>query len=56
MIAVIEGTASNETMLHRLMQSYEMFEAQRVTDMRDEQERDERELIKREQDAAYQVK
>ncbi len=37
------------------MQSYEMFEAQRVTDMRDEQERDERELIKREQDAAYQV-
>lgn len=53
-IAVIEGTASHETMMHRLMQAYEMFEAQRVTDVRDETERDEREQIKRDQDAAYQ--
>lgn len=54
-IAVIEGTASNETMMHRLMQAFEMFETQRSSDARDENERDERELIKREQDAAYKV-
>ena len=54
-IAVIEGTASNETMMHRLMQAYEMFEAQRIHDERSEQTRDEREQIKREQDAAYQA-
>jgi len=52
-VAVIEGTAAPDTMLHRLMQAYEMFEAQRVTDIRDESERDAREQIKRDQDAAY---
>lgn len=53
-IAVIEGDASHEVMMQRLMQSYEMFEVQRYKDEKDEQTRDERERIKREQDAAYQ--
>ena len=55
-VAVIEGTASNETMLHRLMQAFEMFESQRVTDLIDETERYEREQIKRDQDYAYRVR
>ncbi len=54
-VAVIEGTAAPDTMLHRLMQAYEMFEAQRVIDTRDESERDAREQIKRDQDAAYRA-
>ena len=29
-IAVIEGDASQDTMINRLMQSYEMFESQRI--------------------------
>jgi hypothetical protein len=53
-IAVIEGDASQDTMINRLMQSYEMFESQRIKDEKDENTRDERERIKREQDAAYQ--
>jgi hypothetical protein len=51
--AIIEGSSTAEDMMHRLMQSYEMFESQRVKDERDESTRDEREKIKREQDAAY---
>lgn len=54
-VAVIEGTASNETMMHRLMQTFEMFEGQRISDMNDESERETREQIKRDQDMAYQV-
>lgn len=52
--AIIEGSSTAEDMMHRLMQTYEMFESQRVKDERDEYTRDERERIKREQDAAYQ--
>ncbi len=53
--AIIEGDSLNDNMMHRLMQAYEMFESQRVKDEYDEQTRDEREKIKREQDAAYQA-
>ncbi len=54
-VAVIEGTASSDTMMHRLMQTFEMFEGQRLSDMRDESEREMREQIKRDQDMAYQA-
>lgn len=53
--AIIEGDCSNEMMMHRLMQAYELFSAQKEKDERDEATRDERERIKREQDAAYQA-
>jgi hypothetical protein len=53
--AIIEGDTTNESMMNRLMQSYEMFESQRMKDEYDEKTRDERERIKREQDAAYQA-
>jgi hypothetical protein len=53
--AIIEGDCTNEQVLDRLMQAYEMFEAQRHKDEQDERIRDERERIKREQDAAYQM-
>lgn len=53
--AIIEGECSSETFLTRLMQTYEMFEMQRMKDEKDEKTRDERERIKREQDAAYQA-
>ncbi|RMZ93019.1 FAS-associated factor 1 [Brachionus plicatilis] len=52
--AIIQGDSTNDQMMNRLMQAYEMFEMQRISDERDEQSRDEREKIKREQDAAYQ--
>ena len=51
----MEGDCTSEAMMHRLMQTYEMFEAQRVKDERDEVTRDEREKIKRDQDAAYRT-
>lgn len=51
--AIIEGDCTNEMMITRLMQTYEMFEMQRIKDESDEKTRDERERIKREQDAAY---
>ena len=54
-LGVIEGDATAEHMLDRLMQYFEMFDAQRAKDERDEKLRDERERIKREQDAAYQA-
>jgi FAS-associated factor 2 len=54
-VAIIEGDCSNETMIHRLMQTYELFESQRIKDERDEISRDEREKIKRDQDTAYQT-
>lgn len=52
-LAVIQGDSSQDTMMNGLMHSYEMFEAQRFKDEKDEQTRDEREQIKRDQDAAY---
>lgn len=52
--AIIQGDSTVDQMMNRLMQTYEMFEMQRISDERDEQSRDEREKIKREQDAAYQ--
>ena len=54
-VAIVEGDCTNESMMHRLMQAFEMFEMQRVKDERDEVTRDEREKIKRDQDAAYQT-
>ena len=54
-ISVIEGDVSNDNMLQRIMQAFEMFELNRVKDEIDEQNRDEREKIKREQDMAYQM-
>ena len=54
-VAIVEGDCTNDTLMHRLMHAYEMFESQRVKDERDEVTRDEREKIKREQDAAYQT-
>lgn len=53
--AIIEGDTTNDSMMNRLMQAYEMFESQRSKDELDEKTRDERERIKREQDAAYQA-
>lgn len=53
-IAVVPGDSSQESMMTSLMHAYEMFEEQRLRDVKDEQTRDERERIKREQDAAYQ--
>ena len=53
--AIIEGDCSNEMLMNRLMQACELFEMQRLKDERDEANRDEREKIKREQDAAYQA-
>ena len=52
--AIIQGDSTVDQMMNRLMQAYEMFEMQRISDERDEQSRDEREKIKREQDVAYQ--
>ena len=53
--AIIEGDCSNEMLMNRLMQACELFEMTRAKDERDEASRDEREQIKREQDAAYQA-
>lgn len=53
-VAVVEGDSTKESMINSLMQSYEIFEQQRLKDEQDEAQREERERIKREQDLAYQ--
>jgi hypothetical protein len=54
-IAVIEGDSTKENLLMSLIQSDEMFQQQRSKDVIEEKQRDDRERIKREQDAAYQA-
>jgi hypothetical protein len=52
---IVEGDCTNEMLMNQLMQACELYEMQRSKDERDEATRDEREKIKREQDAAYQA-
>ena len=54
-IAVMEGDSTKETLLMSLMQSDEIFQQQRSKDAIEEKQREDRERIKREQDAAYQA-
>lgn len=54
-IALIEGGSTKENLLMTLMQSDELFQQQRGKDIIDEKQREDREKIKREQDAAYQA-
>jgi hypothetical protein len=54
-ISVIEGDATSDHMMQRLMQAWEMFDVQRAIDEKEEKSRDEREMIKREQDEAYRA-
>ncbi|MGH0147149.1 UNVERIFIED_CONTAM: hypothetical protein FKN15_010246, partial [Acipenser sinensis] len=52
---VIQGNTTVDELMMRLMAAMEIFTAQQQEDIRDEDEREARELVKREQDEAYRV-
>ncbi|KAK2841172.1 hypothetical protein Q7C36_012751 [Tachysurus vachellii] len=52
---VIQGNTTVDDLMMRLMGAMEIFTAQQQEDIRDEDEREARELVKREQDEAYRL-
>ncbi|XP_013884225.1 FAS-associated factor 1 [Austrofundulus limnaeus] len=52
---VIEGNTAVDELMMRLMGAMEIFTAQQQEDIKDEDEREAREMVKREQDEAYRV-
>ncbi|XP_041134083.1 FAS-associated factor 1-like isoform X2 [Polyodon spathula] len=52
---VIQGNTTVDELMMRLMAAMDIFTAQQQEDIRDEDEREARELVKREQDEAYRV-
>ncbi|XP_051964959.1 FAS-associated factor 1-like isoform X2 [Xyrauchen texanus] len=52
---VIEGNTTVDELMMRLMGAMEIFTAQQQEDIKDEDEREARELVKREQDEAYRL-
>ncbi|XP_059840243.1 FAS-associated factor 1 [Hypanus sabinus] len=52
---VIQGNTTVDDLMMRLMNATEIFAAQQQEDIRDEDEREAREKVKREQDEAYRV-
>ncbi|XP_068447783.1 FAS-associated factor 1 [Clinocottus analis] len=52
---VIQGNTTVDELMMRLMGAMEIFTAQQQEDIKDEDEREARETVKREQDEAYQV-
>ncbi|XP_041064566.1 FAS-associated factor 1 isoform X3 [Carcharodon carcharias] len=52
---VIQGNTTVDDLMMRLMNAMEIFTAQQQEDIRDEDEREARERVKREQDEAYRV-
>ncbi|XP_051869130.1 FAS-associated factor 1 [Pristis pectinata] len=52
---VIQGNTTVDDLMMRLMNAMEIFAAQQQEDIRDEDEREAREKVKREQDEAYRV-
>ncbi|XP_032884462.1 FAS-associated factor 1 [Amblyraja radiata] len=52
---VIQGNTTVDDLMMRLMNAMEIFAAQQQEDIRDEDEREARERVKREQDEAYRV-
>uniref|UniRef100_A0A673MR20 FAS-associated factor 1-like n=1 Tax=Sinocyclocheilus rhinocerous TaxID=307959 RepID=A0A673MR20_9TELE len=52
---VIQGNTTVDELMMRLMGAMEIFSAQQQEDIKDEDEREARELVKREQDEAYRL-
>lgn len=52
---VIQGNTTVDELMMRLMGAMEIFTAQQLEDIKDEDEREARETVKREQDEAYRV-
>ncbi|XP_028668293.1 FAS-associated factor 1 [Erpetoichthys calabaricus] len=52
---VIQGNTTVDELMMRLMAAMEIFGAQQQEDIRDEDEREAREMVKREQDEAYRL-
>uniref|UniRef100_A0A673ZAX4 Fas (TNFRSF6) associated factor 1 n=1 Tax=Salmo trutta TaxID=8032 RepID=A0A673ZAX4_SALTR len=52
---VIQGNTTVDELMMRLMGAMEIFTAQQQEDIKDEDEREAREMVKREQDEAYQL-
>ncbi|XP_062854487.1 FAS-associated factor 1 [Trichomycterus rosablanca] len=52
---VIQGNTTVDDLMMRLMGAMEIFTAQQQEDIKDEDEREAREMVKREQDEAYRV-
>ncbi|XP_028260417.1 FAS-associated factor 1 [Parambassis ranga] len=52
---VIQGNTTVDELMMRLMGAMEIFTAQQQEDIKDEDEREAREMVKREQDEAYRV-
>ncbi|KAK3566319.1 hypothetical protein QTP86_032362 [Hemibagrus guttatus] len=52
---VIQGNTTVDDLMMRLMGAMEIFTAQQQEDIRDEDEREAREMVKREQDEAYRL-
>ncbi|KAK1801201.1 hypothetical protein P4O66_022890, partial [Electrophorus voltai] len=52
---VIQGNTTVDELMMRLMGAMEIFTAQQQEDIRDEDEREAREMVKREQDEAYRL-
>uniref|UniRef100_A0A674DPT0 Fas (TNFRSF6) associated factor 1 n=1 Tax=Salmo trutta TaxID=8032 RepID=A0A674DPT0_SALTR len=52
---VIQGNTTVDELMMRLMGAMEIFSAQQQEDIKDEDEREAREMVKREQDEAYQL-
>ncbi|XP_023677138.2 FAS-associated factor 1 [Paramormyrops kingsleyae] len=52
---VIQGNTTVDELMMRLMGAIEIFTAQQQEDIRDEDEREAREMVKREQDEAYRL-
>lgn len=52
---VIQGNTTVDELMMRLMGAMEIFTAQQLEDIKDEDEREAREMVKREQDEAYRV-
>ena len=52
---ITSNVSSQDDLLSQLINVVEAFRVQQAQDIRDEQEREARELVKREQDAAYEA-
>ncbi|XP_076009329.1 FAS-associated factor 1 [Genypterus blacodes] len=52
---VIQGNSTVDELMMRLMGAMEIFTAQQQEDIKDEDEREAREMVKREQDEAYRI-
>jgi FAS-associated factor 1 len=54
-LTVIQGNVNVDELMTQLLQATEMFSEQQRVEIAEEEEREARELVKREQDEAYQA-